>query len=180
MHKCFGVFSEVTEFARPMSRRQTTNRRELLLPPLIPARHQTAVVFDASVPPAPAAAIHRNGAEPPRYRNHQRIHYRAAKEANQTIEVASPELIAGNHLLARLVLQQIRPRSRSEVMRGHNCSPEETQLARTPIASSDIASPVIGSAETPVPAPVPPAVETLLIQLARRHLGGRATEETRP
>ena len=179
MDKCFGVPSEVTEFAHPMARRQTTDRRELFLPSLIPARHQTAVVFDASVPPAQAAAIHGDGAEPSRYRNHQRIHYRAANGANQTIEVASPELIAGNHLLARLVLQQIRPRSRSAVMRGQNCSPEETQLARTPIASSDIASPVMGSAETPVPAQVPPAVETLLIQLARRRLGGPATEETR-
>ena len=179
MPKCFGVFLEVTGFARPMSRRQATNRRELLLPSLIPARHQTTVVFDASVPPASAAAIHGNGAEPPRYRNRQRIHYRAAKEASQTIEVASSELIAGNHLLARLVFQQIRPRSRSAVMRGQNCSPVETQPARTPIASPEIASPVIGCAETPVPAPVPPAAETLLIQLARRCLGGRATEETR-
>jgi len=179
MPKCFGVFSEVREFGRPMSRRQTTNRRELLLPSLVPSRHQTVVASDASVPPAPAAAIHCNDAEPPRYRNHQRFHYRAAKEASQTIEVASPELIAGNHLLARLVFQQIRPHSRSAVMRGQNCSPEETQSASTPIASPDITSPVIGCAETPVPAPVPPAVETLLIQLARRRLGVRATEETR-
>jgi hypothetical protein len=175
MPKCFGLFSEVTEFGLPMSRRQATNRRELLLPSLIPSRHQTIVVCDASVPPAPAAAIHGNGTEPPRYCSHQRIHYRAAKEAGQTIEVASPELIAGNHVLARLVFQQIRPRSRPAVMGGQNCSPEEPQRARTPIASPDIASPVIGCAETPVP----PAVETLFIQLARRRLAGRATEEMR-
>jgi hypothetical protein len=176
MAKCFGLFSEVTEFARPMSRRQATNRRELLLPSLIPARHQTAVVFDASVPPAPAAATHSSGAEPPRYRDQQRIHYRAAKEASQTIEVVSPELIRGNHLLARLVFQQIRPRSRSAVRGEQNCSSEEPQPARTPIASP-VTSPIISCAETPVPAPVP-AVETLFIQLARRRLGGRATEET--
>jgi hypothetical protein len=179
MSKCFGVFSEVREFGRPMSRRQTTNRRELFLPSLVPSRHQTVVVSDAGVPPAPAAAIHGNGAEPPRYRNHQRIHYRAVKEASQTIEVARPELIAGNHLLARLVFQQIRLRSRSAVMGGQNCSPEEPQRAHTPIASADIASPVTGCAETPVPAAVPPAVETVFIQLARRLLGGRAPEETR-
>lgn len=179
MPKCFGVFSEMTEFGRPMSRRQATNRRELLLPSLIPARHQTAVVFDTTVPSASAAAIHGNGAEPPRYCSHQPIHYRAAKEATQTIEVACAELIAGNHVLARLVFQQIRPRSRSAVMGGQNCSPEGLPRARTPIASPDIASPVIGCAETPVPAPVPPAVETLFIQLARRRLGSRATEETR-
>jgi hypothetical protein len=175
MSKCFGVFSEVTEFARPMSRRQATNRRELLLPSLIPARHQTAVVFDPNGSPSPAAAIHGNGAEPLRYWNHQRIHYQAAKQAGQTIEVVSPELIAGNHLLARLVFQQIRPRSRSAVMEGQNGSPEERQRTRTPIAAPDIASPVIGCAETPVP----PAVETLFTQLARRRLGGCAAEETR-
>jgi len=164
----------MTEFGLPMPRRQATNRRELLLPSLIPSRNQAVVVSDASVAPAPAAAIHGNGAEP-RYCSHQRIHYRAAKEAGQAIELAGPELIAGNHLLASLVFQQIRPRSRSAVMGGQNCSPEEPQRARTPIASPDIASPVVGCAETPVP----PAVETLFIQLARRRLGGRATEEMR-
>jgi hypothetical protein len=178
MAKCFGLFSEVTEFARPMSRRQATNRRELLLPSLIPARHQTAVVFDVSIPPAPATAIHSSGAEPPRSWDQQYIPYRAAKEASQTIEVVGPELIAGNHLLARLVFQQIRPRSRSAVMGGRNCSPEQPQHARTPIGSPDITSPIISCAETPVPAPVPSGVETLFIQLARRRLGSRATEET--
>jgi hypothetical protein len=173
MSKCFGLFSEVTEFARPMSRRQATNRRELLSPSLIPARHQTAVV-----PPAPVAATKGNDAEPPRYCNHQRIHCQAAKEASQTIEAASPELIAGNHLLARLVFQQIRPRNRSAVMGGQSCSPEEPQRARTPIASPNIASPVIGCAEVSASAPTPP-METLFTQLARRRLRGRATEETR-
>jgi hypothetical protein len=159
-----------------MSRRQATNGRELLLPSLIPALHQTAVVFDPSVPAAPATAIHGNDAEPPRYRTHQNIHHRAAKVASQTIEMASPKLIAGNHLLARLVLQRIRPCSRSAVIGGETCSPEQPQDACTPSASSDIESPVIGCAETPVSAPIPPAVETLFTQLARRRLGSRATE----
>lgn len=94
----------MTGFA-PMSRRQTTNRRELLLPSLIPARHQTAVVFDPSVPPAPVAATDGNGTEPARPWTHESIHYRAAKQASPTTEVASPELMAGNHILARLVFQ---------------------------------------------------------------------------
>lgn len=165
----------MTEFGHPMSRRKATNRRELLLPLLIPSRHQTVVVFDASAPPAPAAAIHGTGAEPPRYCTQQRIHYRAAKEAGQTIEAASPELVAGNHLLAKLVFHQIRPRIRSTVMGGRNCPPEQPQRLRTPIAPPDIAAAVIDCAETSVP----PAVETLFAQLARRRLGGRATEETR-
>jgi hypothetical protein len=167
MPKCFGVFSEVTEVARPMSRRQATNRRELLLPSLMPAQHQTVVVFDPNAPPAAFAAVHGNGAERPRGWAHQSIHSRAAREASQAIEVARPELISGNHLLARLVFRQIRPRSRLAVTEGQNRSPEKPQRAHTPIESPDIASPVA------------PAVETLFIQLARRRLGGRATEETR-
>jgi hypothetical protein len=175
MLECFGVFSEVTEFTRPMSRRQATNRRELLLPSLMPNRRQTVVIFDPSAPGAPpAAAINGNGAEPAREWTRQSIHCRAAKQVGPPTESASPELIARNHLLARLVFQRIRPRSRSAVMGGPSCSPEELQRARTPIALSNIASPLQERAG----APVPPSVETLFTQLARRRLRGRATEET--
>ena len=66
MLKCFGVFSELTGFARPMSRLQATNRPELLLPSLMPDWHQLRVIFDPSVPGAPAAAINGNDAEPAR------------------------------------------------------------------------------------------------------------------
>jgi hypothetical protein len=177
MRECFGVFSEVTEFARPMSRRQATNRRELLLPLLIPDRHQTVV--DPSVPSAPVAATNGGGAEPARCWTRQSIQCPAAKQAGPTTEVASPELIAGNHLLARLVFQRIRPPSGSGRMGEQSCSPDEPQRACTPIAPSNIASPLIGRAEAPVSAPVPPPVETLFTQLVRRRLRGRATEETR-
>ena len=84
--QCLNVLEysqRVTEFAPPMSRRQVTNRRELLLPLLIPDRHQTAVIFDPSVPPAPAAATNGNGAEPARSGTRQSIQCRAAKQAGQ-------------------------------------------------------------------------------------------------
>lgn len=176
MLECFGVFSGVTGFAPPMSRRQTTNRRELLLPSLIPDRHQTAVIFDPSVPPAPVAATNGNGAEAARSWTRQSIQCRAA---GPTTEMASLTLIARNHLLARLVFQQIRPRSRSGRLGEQSCSPDEPKRARTPIAPTNIASPLIGRAEAPISAPVPPPVETLFTQLARRQLRGRTTEETR-
>lgn len=179
MFECFGVFSEVTGFAPPMSRRQTTNRRELLLPSLIPDRHQTAVICDPSVPPAPVAATNGNGAEPARSWTHQSIQYRAAQQAGPTTGMASPALIAGSHVLARLVYQRIRPRSRSGRMGEQSCSPDEPQRARTPIAPPNIASPLIGHAEASISAPVPPPVETLFTELARRRLRGRTTEETR-
>jgi hypothetical protein len=159
-----------------MSRRQTTNRRGLLLPSLTD-QHQTVVRFDPNVPPAPVAATNGNGAEAARCWTRQSIHYRAAKQVGPTNEVASPDFIAGNHLLARLVFQRIRPRSHSGVMGGQSCSPDEPQRARRPIALPDIVSPLIGRA--PVSAPVPPPVETLFTQLARRRLRGRATQETR-
>jgi len=164
----------VTEFIRPMSRRQATNRRELLLPSLMPDRRQTVVIFDPSVPDAPAAAINGNDAESARDCIRQSIHCRAAKQIGPPTEAASPELIARNHLLARLVFQQIRPRSRSVVMGGPSSSPEELQRARAPIALSNTASPFQERAA----APIPPPVETLFTQLARRRLRGRATEET--
>jgi hypothetical protein len=178
MLECFGVFSEVTGFTRPMSRRKATTRRELLLPSLIPDRHQTAAIFDPSVPAAPVAAINGSDAEPARCWTRQSIHYGAAKQAGPTTEVASPEVIAGNRLLARLVFQRIRPRNRSGVI-GQSFSRDEPQCARTPVAPSNIASPLTGRAGAPISAPVPPPVETLFAQLARRRLRGRATEETR-
>jgi hypothetical protein len=162
-----------------MSRRQAMNRRELLSPLLIPDRHQAAAIFYPSVLPAPAAVINGNGAETPRCCTRESIYYRAAKQASQTTAVASPELIVGNHLLARLVFQRIRPHSRTGRMGEQSCSPDEPQRARTSIASPDIASPLVWQAEASVSVPVPPPVETLFIQLARRRLGGRATEETR-
>src|SRR3954453_851491 len=109
MLECCGVFSEVTEFPRPMSRRQATNRRELLLPSLIPDRHQTVVICDPGAPPAPAVSINGIAADPPRCWTRQSICSRAAEQAGQQTEVAGPELIAVSHLLVRLVLQRIRP-----------------------------------------------------------------------
>jgi len=156
-----------------MSRRQATNRRALLLPSLIPDRHQTVVICDPGAPPAPAVSINVV-AEPPRCWTRQSIHSRVAEPASQQTEVAGPELIAENHLLARLVLQRIRPRNSSGVMGGQTCSPDEPQSVHTPIAPPDIAGPLTGHAETPVP----PPVETLFTQLARRRLRYRASEET--
>ena len=96
-----------------MSRRQVTNRRELLLPPLIPDRHQRVILFHTSADPGTAAPINGKAGEPPGDRTRHNTHYFAAKQASQTIDVAIPELIAGNHLLARLVFQRIRSHNHS-------------------------------------------------------------------
>ena len=179
MCKCFAVFWSVREFAPPMSRRRVTNRRELLLPLLIPDRHQTGVVFDTCVPSGPAAAINGKAGEPPDAWTGHSTHHRAAKQASQTSEVAIAELMAGNRLLARLVFQRIRPCTHSGMIDGQSCSPDELQRAGAPIARPDIATSLPKCAEVPISAPVPPAIETLFTQLARRRLRSRATEETR-
>ena len=178
MHKCFALFLRVTRFTPPMSRRQVTNRRESLLPPLIPDRHQRAVLFDTSAAPSPPAAINGKAGEPPGGRTRHNTHYCAAKQASQTIEVAISEFIAGNHLLARLVFQRIRSHHHSGVIGGQSCSSDEPQRACASIMATDMASPVIGGDEVPASAPVP-VMETLFTQLARRRLRGRATDETR-
>ena len=160
-----------------MSRRQVTTRRESLLPSLIPDWHQRGIVFDPGAAPGLAVAINGKAEEAPRGRTRHSTHSSAAKQASQTIDVALPELIAGNRLLARLVFQRIRSHNHSEVIGEQNCSCDEPQHPRAPIKPPDMAS-TVGCAEVPASAPVPP-METLFSQLARRRLRGRATEETR-
>jgi len=164
-----------------MSRRQVTNRRELLLPLLIPDRHQIGVVFDACVPSDTATATNGKAGEPPKAWTRHSTHCRAAEQAGQTTELAIAELIAENRLLARLVFQRIRAWSHSG---GQSCSPDELQRARTAVAPSDISTSLLKCGEVkyvevPVSAPVPPAIETLFTQLARRRLPSRAPAETR-
>jgi hypothetical protein len=178
MLECFTISLRVTEFAPPMSRRRVTNRRELLLPLLIPDRHQTGVVFDSCVPSGPAMAINGKAGEPPNVWARYSTHCWAAEQAGQTTEEAIAELIAGNWLWARLVFQRIRPCSHAGMVGGQNCSPDELQRSRAPIAPPDIATSLIKCTEVPVSAPVPPAIETLFTQLARRRLRSRAPEET--
>jgi len=178
MLECFAIFLRVTEFVPPMSRRQVTNRRESLLPLLIPDRHQTGVVFDACIPSGPALASNDNAGEPPNVWTRHSTHCRAAEPAGQTIEGAIAELIAGDRLLAQLVFQRIRPCGHAGMIGGQNCSPE-LQGSRAPIAPPDIARSLIKCTEVPVSAPAPPAIEALFTQLVRRRLRSRAPEETR-
>ena len=102
----FRIFLRVTESAPPMSRRPVTNRRELLLPLLMPDRHQTGVIS------TPAHLPVRSRHQWQRLRNHRELGLarsampgRRNRQA-QRAEVASPALMAGNRLLAQLVFQR--------------------------------------------------------------------------
>ena len=178
MLECFAIFLRGTESEPPMSRRQLTNRRELLLPLLIPDRHQTGVVFAACIASGPATAIEDKAGEPPNACTRHSTHCRAMEQAGQTIEGTIAELMAGDRLLAQLVFQRIRPCSHAGMIAGQNCSPE-LQRCRAPVAPPGSATSLIKCTEEPVSAPVPPAIETLFTQLARRRLCNRAPEETR-
>jgi hypothetical protein len=156
-----------------MSRRQITNRRELLLPLLIPDRHQIGVLFDACVPSDAATAINGKAGELPKAWTRHSTHCRT-EPAGQTTEVAIAELIAEDRLLARLVFQRIRPQTG-----GQSCAPDERQRARTPMAPPGIPMSLVTCVEVPVSVPIPPAIETLFTQLARRHLRSHAPAETR-
>lgn len=178
MLECFAIFLRGTEFAPPMSRQRVTNRRELLLPLLIPDRHQIGVVFDACVPSGPTIAINGKAGEPPSAWTRHSTHCRAAEQAGQTSEVAIPELIAGNQLLAGLVFRRIRPRAHSGLTGGQSCSPDELQRACATLAPLDMSPSLTERAEVPVSAPILPEIETLFSQLARRRLRSRPTEDT--
>jgi hypothetical protein len=179
MLECFAIFLRGTDVAPPMSRRQVTNRRELLLPLLIPDRHQTGVVFDLCIPSDPATMTDGKAGESPNAWTRHSTHCQVTEQAGQTTERAIAEITAGNRLLARLVFQRIRPCDHAGMIGGQNCSPDELQGSRAPFAPLDTATSHIKCTEAPVSAPVPPAIETLFTQLVRRRLRSRAPEETR-
>ena len=182
MLECFGIFSEKTEFARPMSRGQATKRRNLLLPSLVPERPQTRVIFDPNAGLALPPQVKGGGEESLRCWPHQNIQYGAAKQAILGTELIGPEHISANHLLARLVFQQIRRRSRPGRTGGQSCSSDELQLGGMPASAPALRSPLRGQASVPsdarVTAPIPLTVETLFTQLARRRLRSDAKKET--
>jgi hypothetical protein len=159
-----------------MSRRPVENRRELLLPLLMPDQHQTGLVFDPCVPAGPTRTFNGKAGEPPEAWTRHTTHCRPTKQTSQTIEGGISELIAGSHLLARLVFQRIRQRTHSRIIE-QSCSRHELQPTPISIAPPDVTTPLVDGAEVSAWAPVPPEVETLFTQLARCRLQSRATQE---
>jgi hypothetical protein len=177
MLECFGVSLRGTESASPMSRRRAANRRELLLPSSMPDWHQTGIAFDSCVLVDPTGTLPGETGEPAETWPRRTTHCRPAKQTSQTIEGTILGLIAGDHLLAQLILQRIRPRPHSGVTSEQSCCSHELQRIHAAIASPDITTPLINCAD---PVLMPTAeIETLFTQLAQRRLGKRTTEETR-
>lgn len=175
----FALFLRATEFTSPMSRRRASNRRELLLPLWMPDRYSMGVVFEPCVRADSTETIRGKAEKPSEAPTRHATHCRPAKQATQTTEGATAALIAGNHLLAQLVLQRIRPRTRRETTSEQASSPHELQRTRPPIAAPAVAALPVICADAPVPAPIPPEIEALFTELARRRLRRRAPQETR-
>jgi len=170
MHECFGICWRVAEFTPPMSRRPVANRREPLLPLLMPDRHQIGIAFDPSVPGGPTATSNGKAGEAPAARTRHATHSRAAKQTDQTSNGVISELIANSHLLPRLMFQHIRARNHSETTSEQNCSPHALHPTLVSIASLDIPTAVGDCAEMFAQVPIPPGIEPLLTQLVRRRL----------
>jgi hypothetical protein len=179
MRECFGVFLTVTEFVSLMPRRRFANRRELLLPLRIPDRDPTGIVFDPCVPAGSTETVHGEPEKPPETWTRPTAHCLPAKQSTQTFEGATAALIAGNHLLAQLVFLRIRPGTHRRTISDQTGSPHKVQRTRPMITQADVAAVPVWCTEVPALAPLPPEIETLLTQLARRRLRKHGIEETR-
>lgn len=150
----------------------------MLLPALVPDQYQTRLQFDPGVCPATLAPITGAG-EPSRRRTRQSILCLTAKQVIPAIDAAGLELNGANHLLARLAFQQVRPGIRSGVTEGQTSPSDKPQVGRVPATVPDVSSAPTGQYVLSAGAPIPPPVESLFTQLARRRLHGRATKEMR-
>jgi len=91
MFECFGVFSEVTSsYVRCLAAKQRTGESCSCIADARP--RQTVVIFDPSVPGAPAAAINGNDAEPARDCIRQSNSLPGGETDRPPTEAASPEL----------------------------------------------------------------------------------------
>src|SRR6476659_8172131 len=134
MLECFGVYLRATESASPMSRRRAANRRELFLPLSMPDGHKTGITFDPCVLVDPAGTLPGETGEPAETWPGRTTHCRPAKQTSQPIGGTILALIAGDHLLARLILQRIRPRPHFGMISEQSCSPHELQRIHAAIA----------------------------------------------
>jgi hypothetical protein len=182
------------EFARPMSRRQITERRTVsLLPPPRPDAHSDLhqkrdICLDFSLP-AKFCRLSTPGscgiAEPPRCWPRKRVHKLTATQTGKTTDAASVELVAANRLFASLVFQQIRPRNGSAANAGERSGSScEPQPGGVPVSAPDVRSPfprqsrrTVTFAQAASPEPPTASIEALLTELARRRLRSLAAKE---
>jgi hypothetical protein len=187
MLKCFGICSKVAKFARAMSRRPTTEQRQMPVSSLRPDRRQKRVIFDSDLLIASCsfgAPIHCVIEEPLGYRTRKGGHKPTATKTRQTNNSDGAEFVHARRLFASLVFQQIRRRHRSAAEAGEQSGwPYEPQLGRVPVSVPEIRPPLrrspglVASAQTASPALLPAPIEILFTELARRRLHSLAVKQ---
>jgi hypothetical protein len=179
------------ELARPMSRRQITQRRELLLPPgtdwhskSLPKR---VILLDANLEAEScrlATPVSCGIAEPPRYWTRELVPGPAVAQADQTADWPRAELVGATGLLASLVFRQARPGNRSAADAGQRRSSDDRKTGSVLVAAPDAGSQcflrskrsdAIARAGAPDPAPAP--MEILFTELTARRLRSLATRK---
>jgi len=176
MLESFGIATKMMKFAPPLSRRSTTNRRELQLSRLLPDGPPPPVRCDCCAHFEVVAPLPGTGEDPPAEKTGQRIRSLAETQTISRTGVAGFEWTSAPSLLGRLVLQQIRPHTRSRRGEGVGGASEESPggYASGLTVHSRLTGPVV----RPHGETVLPSVETLFTQLAWRRLHRRAIQET--
>jgi hypothetical protein len=176
------------EVARPMSRRQIRERRELSLPP--PGsdwhphiRHSGAISLDTPQTVCGLAPPVRYGLQqaPPCWPR-KRVCKPPITPPGQAPGAPHTEVVDAGGFFASLVLRRLRTRDSS--VSDRDCFSDHHKLNRVPAAVSEIRSPFTSRSGGPVttagadlPGPAVPPLETQLAELAWRRLRGRAVGE---
>jgi hypothetical protein len=182
--------ASLAELARPMSRRQIRERRELLRPPGTDWHSKSlpkcVIRFDANLEAEScrlATLVSCGIAEPPHRWTREHVHGPVVAQADQRADWPRAELVGAADLLARLVFRQARPGHRSTADAGQRHSSDDTKTELVLVATPDAGSPFSRS-KRPVPiaragAPdtVPPPMEILFTELALRRLRSLATRK---
>jgi hypothetical protein len=135
------------KLARPMSRRQSTERRELWLPPgtdwhskSLPKR---VIRFDAKLEAESCRLVTPVGcgiAELPHCWTRERVHRPAVAQADQTAYWPHAELVGATGLLASLVFRPVLPGNRSAADAGQRASSSyDTKTGPVLVAALDLA-----------------------------------------
>jgi hypothetical protein len=185
--------TSTTEVARPMSRRQIRERRELSLPPSGPdwrfdSRHGGAIPSDFTLRTDScglATAVGCGIQEAPRCWARERVGKPVLTPPSQTAGPPHAEVLDANGFFASLVLRRVRARDSSvSHPEQPDCSSDHRKPGPVSAAASDVCSlfaprsrrPVTtAGADSPDPAAAP--LETQLAELAWRRLRGRAAGE---
>jgi hypothetical protein len=171
----------IARFTPPTSRRGITEQWESSLP----LQRLLGVDSILQAESAPCGEPVRCGIqEPLRCWNPRHAHIPAVMQTTgQTTEPAHGEFVGTNHLLARLVLRQVRPRdcaaaAAKQLGSSHNRNPGLVSVPPDAGSSSTLRSRrSVTAAPAASPDPLPASIETLFSELARRRLGRLAAKE---